>query len=251
MMFVFLSLFLLCFGVDMSVYASQHPIVLIASPEVIAIPISDNHEPMIDLTEQKDITYGPSPEIPNNTDYTKMRETVYKKLIKAQSLLPKGLHFCLYEGYRSLSLQKALFDERFAKVKKQHPGWSPEQLFNETTKLVSPVINLDGSPNIPPHSTGGAIDVYLLNDKGEAINMGIHPKDWMSDTTGELSLTASTKISKEAQKNRLIMNHVLEAVGFVNYPTEYWHWSYGDRYWAYHQHKQHAVYSSYKPKGTI
>jgi hypothetical protein len=21
-------------------------------------------------------------------------------------------------------------------------------------------------------------------------------------------------------------------VGFVNYPTEWWHWSYGDRYWA-------------------
>ena len=20
--------------------------------------------------------------------------------------------------------------------------------------------------------------------------------------------------------------------GFVNYPTEWWHWSYGDRYWA-------------------
>jgi D-alanyl-D-alanine dipeptidase len=81
--------------------------------------------------------------------------------------------------------------------------------------------------------------------------MGIHPKDWMSDTSGELSLTASTKISKEAQKNRLIMNHVLAAVGFVNYPTEYWHWSYGDRYWAYHHHKQHAVYSSYKSKSTL
>jgi D-alanyl-D-alanine dipeptidase len=25
---------------------------------------------------------------------------------------------------------------------------------------------------------------------------------------------------------------VLTAVGMVNYPTEWWHWSYGDRYWA-------------------
>ncbi|RUR07205.1 M15 family metallopeptidase [Legionella sp. km772] len=230
----------------MSLYATQHPIVLIASPEVLAIPIIDNHEPMVNLITQKTIAYGPSPEIPNNIDYTKMRETVYKKLVKAQNLLPKGLHFCLYEGYRSLSLQKALFDERFSIVKNQHPGWSQQQLFNETIKLVSPVINLDGSPNIPAHSTGGAIDVYLLNDKGEAIDMGIHPKDWMSDTTGKLSLTASKDISKTAQNNRAIMNEVLTAVGFVNYPTEYWHWSYGDRYWAHQQHKDNAIYSSLK-----
>ena len=200
---------------------------------------------MINLKDQKTIVYGPSPEIPNNTDYTKMRKSVYQKLVKAQSLLPKGLHFCLYEAYRSLTLQKMLFDERFANVEKLHLDWSETQLFNETTKLVSPVVNLDGSNNIPAHSTGGAIDVYLLNDQGEAIDMGIHPKDWMSDTQGELSLTASTQISKEAQKNRALMNKVLEAVGFVNYPTEYWHWSYGDKYWAYHAQKKHALYSSY------
>ncbi len=26
---------------------------------------------------------------------------------------------------------------------------------------------------------------------------------------------------------------VLRHAGFVNYPTEWWHWSYGDRYWAF------------------
>lgn len=40
------------------------------------------------------------------------------------------------------------------------------------------------------------------------------------------------------------MGDVLEAVGFVNYPTEYWHWSYGDRYWAYHKQKSNALYTS-------
>ena len=24
----------------------------------------------------------------------------------------------------------------------------------------------------------------------------------------------------------------LTAAGLVNYPTEWWHWSFGDRYWA-------------------
>ncbi|SED95789.1 D-ala-D-ala dipeptidase [Streptomyces sp. TLI_105] len=25
---------------------------------------------------------------------------------------------------------------------------------------------------------------------------------------------------------------MLTSTGLVNYPTEWWHWSYGDRYWA-------------------
>lgn len=230
----------------MSLYAEQYGFLLIADPEILAVPTIDNKEIMFDLKNQQEILLGPSPEVPNNTDYTKLRTTVYEKLKRAQSLLPEGLQFCLYEGFRSLELQRILFDTRFAKVKNQHPGWSPDQLFTETIKLVSPLINLDGSHNIPPHSTGGAIDVYLVNDRGEAINMGIHPKDWMEDMDGSLSLTRAKIISDEAKKNRGIMSKALEAVGFVNYPTEYWHWSYGDRYWAYHKQKPHAIYGIYQ-----
>lgn len=215
---------------------------LINAVPVLDIPIKENHEPMIDLKTEKTICFGPSPEVPNNDNYTKMRKTVYEKLRQAQALLPKGLHFCLYEGFRSLSLQKMLFDNRFSKVKKRHPEWAESQIFTETTKLVSPIINQDGSKNIPPHSTGAAIDVYLVSDHGEPIDMGIHPKDWMEDHDGSLSLTNSTHISAAAKANRKIMYEVLSEVGFVNYPTEYWHWSYGDRYWAYAKHT-HAIYS--------
>ncbi|WP_413254142.1 hypothetical protein OG754_38745 [Streptomyces decoyicus] len=28
------------------------------------------------------------------------------------------------------------------------------------------------------------------------------------------------------------MGEALSSVGMVNYPTEWWHWSFGDRYWA-------------------
>jgi zinc D-Ala-D-Ala dipeptidase len=239
-------LIVMLWGTIMSSYAvEQHTILLIADPKILSVPTMDNHELMIDLKNQQAIAYGPSPEIPNNTDYTQLRETVYNKLIKAQNLLPKGLHFCIYEGYRSLQLQKKLFDERYARVKAKHPGWSQSQLFEETTKLVSPVVNLDGSNNIPPHSTGGAIDVYLVDDQSNAVDMGIHPKDWMQDLNSSLSLTNSQVISEDAKTYRRIMTNALLAVGFVNYPTEYWHWSYGDRYWAYHQHKPHAIYNSY------
>ncbi len=228
-----------------SSYAVQKDLILIADPRILLIPIINSKEEMIDLKHFKEIAYGPSPEIPNNNDYTKIRKTIYEKLIQAQKLLPAGLHFCIYEGYRSIQLQKKLFDTRYADVKKDHPDWLEKEIFYETIKMISPVINLDGSKNIPPHSTGGAIDIYLINDKGEPIDMGIHPEDWMSDKEGSISLTASSVISNQAQVNREIMSEVLSIVGFVNYPGEYWHWSYGDRYWAYFKGKTHAIYGSY------
>jgi len=219
-------------------------IVLITDPRVIAIPIVDNKEPLVDLNGQDMIAYGPSPEVPNNTDYTKMRKTVYEKLVQAQLLLPTGLKLCLYEGYRSLSLQEKLFNDRYHKVQSLYPQWAQEEIFNETTRLVSPVTNQDGSRNIPPHSTGAAVDVYLINEGGQPIEMGLQVKDWMEDKDGSLSQTDSRVISSEAQENRKIMARALESVGFANYPTEFWHWSYGDRYWAYQSNQLHAIYGS-------
>jgi len=190
--------------------------ILIADRRILSIPIKDNQEEMVDLSKQNEIVYGPSPEIPDNADYIFIRKTVYEKLKQAQKLLPQGLRFCLYEGYRSLQLQKTLFDNRFVKIKAAHPDWTHAELFAETIKMVSPVINLDGSDNIPPHSTGGAVDVYLIDEKNNAIDMGIHPQNWMEDD-GSISETTSQKISKEAQHHRSMMSKVLTSVGFVKW----------------------------------
>lgn len=242
------KILLLILGVFMLEGYVNQKTVFIADPEVVSIPIVENHESFIDMKDQTLVAYGPSPEIPNNTDYTKVRKTIYEKLVQAQALLPHDLKFCLYEGYRSLTLQNILFEERFKRVKAQHPQWTQQQIFQETTRLVSPIVNLDGSKNIPPHSTGAAIDVYLVNQQGQPVNMGIHPKDWMADINGTLSKTSSQKISMEARHYRKIMSHALSTVGFVNYPTEYWHWSYGDRYWAYSKQEKHAIYGEVPKK---
>lgn len=224
-------------------------IVLIADPVVLAIPIQENGEPLVDIALTKDIPYGPSPVVPNNTNYTKMRQSVYEKLKKAQTKLPEGLRFCLYEAYRSLDVQEKIFDERYGELKKNYPSQPHEALFIESTKFVSPVVNLDGSKNIPPHSTGAAIDVYLIDKTGKPVDMGILLDDTYQDIDGKYCKTDSNLISDEAKRYRKIMGDALASVGFVNYPTEYWHWSYGDRYWAYHTQQKHALYHSYQELG--
>lgn len=223
---------------------SNYPFTSLVDPKILEIPIQNSDESLVDLRDQSIIQFGPSPEIPNNYDYTKIRKSVYDKLVVAQKSLPHDLKFCLYEGYRSLGLQGTLFEDRYSLLKQKHPHWDHVQLFHETAKLVSPVINLNGSHNIPPHSTGAAIDIYLINNHQQIVDMGIKVEDWMQDVDGSLSKTHSAKISGLAQHHREIMSSALIKIGFVNYPGEYWHWSYGDRYWAYHVGEKKALYGT-------
>lgn len=126
-------------------------IILIADPRILAVPLQENNEPLIDLKETGCISFGPPPERPESLHfYTKIRKTVFEKLLNAQELLPKGIRFELYEGFRSLALQKVLFEMSYQKVKGTGKFSCHEEIFMETTKLVSPVQSLSGEVNVPP-----------------------------------------------------------------------------------------------------
>ncbi|WP_244137038.1 M15 family metallopeptidase [Burkholderia pyrrocinia] len=45
-----------------------------------------------------------------------------------------------------------------------------------------------------------------------------------------------------ALRNRHVLIAALTGTGFTNYPSEWWHWSFGDRYWAVMQRESHAIY---------
>ncbi|WP_244100070.1 M15 family metallopeptidase [Burkholderia anthina] len=43
-------------------------------------------------------------------------------------------------------------------------------------------------------------------------------------------------------RNRQIPSDALTDAGFTNDPSEWWHGSFGDRYWAVMQRQSHAIY---------
>ncbi len=219
-------------------------LILISDPRVCAIPIKECHEPLIDIKHDSILLYGPAPECKETAnDYTKMRQSVFKKLCLAQKALPEGLRFRVYEAYRSLKVQQCLFDQEYSRVSQLHPEFDHQQRFVETTRLISPTINLDHSKNIPPHSTGAAIDIEVIDQNGTLLDMGMAIKDW-SIVPAEQCMTECISISEQAQKNRHMLCQIMQIQGFVNYPTEWWHFSFGDRYWAYLSGAPHAVYGS-------
>lgn len=208
---------------------------LISDPKIWAMTVKECHEPLVDLKEldfkislaRASFYHG----------YTKVRQSIADKLQSAKQYLPEGVSFLFSEGHRPISLQKQMFLEYHEQLAKANPGWDDEKLKQEATKYIAL------PEDVPPHSTGGAIDITLVDANGCEFDMGSILDD-TPDKNENRNFTLADNISEQAKANRQILINALSKVGFVNYPAEWWHWSYGDKYWAYHAEQPHAIYGS-------
>ncbi len=211
----------------------------INDPKVWAVSVKDNREDMVDLlTEYPDIyvdhsrAYAPE----SSPSISMLRASVAKKLHNAQKHLPEGVLFKVIECYRPLFVQKELFLGKVERLKKQHADWDETRLYDEASLFVAP------PADVPPHSTGGTLDITLMSADGKELDMGTQ----LDQPASELCFTASTDIPLEARQNRGIMGKALSQEGFINYPAEWWHWSYGDKYWAYQTNNPLAIYGTFE-----
>jgi len=152
------------------------------------------------------------------------RQSVRELLARAADRLPPGYCFILKEAYRPLSRQRRSYEEAYAKYRALHAGLSDRELRDKVATYVAPV-------SVAGHPTGGAIDV-TLGSGGRELDMGTRFND-EAEETGDRTYLHAANIGEEAKAKRAILKDALSVVGFVNYPPEWWHWSYGDAYWAY------------------
>ena len=66
---------------------------------------------------------------------------------------------------------------------------------------------------------------------GEPLDLGT-PIDATPEESDGRCWFAAAGIGADARAHRDLLARVLGNQGLVNYPTEWWHWSFGDRYWA-------------------
>ena len=188
-------------------------------PEPKLIQEIENTPDMLEVSQKDDIYFNDM-----FTSVRLIRRYVYNMLLKAKSNLPSGYHFAVYEAYRPHASQKALWDEIVAKESAKNPEMdtNSEDFIALCDKFVANPYR-QGSG----HQSGAAIDISLVDDNGKEYDMGGKVRGF--DNTAEFD---SKNISIEAKKNRSILKSALEDVGFVNYPSEWWHYSFGDRLWA-------------------
>ncbi|MFF4232334.1 M15 family metallopeptidase [Streptomyces sp. NPDC001820] len=198
-------------------------IVLMSDPRVAAIPVAECGERLVDVRRGGSLLVDARKQDPANA-FAFLREGVLERLFKAQALLPQGLRLLFVEGYRPPSLQREYFEEYASQLRTSHTAWSDEQIHSAASRYVSP-------PDIAPHSAGAAVDLTLADAGGRELDLGTRMNADPEESEGAC-YTHAVNISEEAHANRKQLGAVLTAAGLVNYPTEWWHWSFGDRYWA-------------------
>ena len=196
--------------------------VLLSDPRIAGIASEDCGEPMVDAREvlRFDRRLADA-----EGRYGLLRAGVVDRLVRAEALLPKGFQLLVIEGYRPPSLQRRYFEDYRLELRVAHPEWDDARTHAEASKFVSP-------PEVAPHQTGGAVDLTLCRDNGVELDLGT-AVNASPQGSGDRCFTGSRQISAGAHELRGVLGHVLTAAGLVNYPTEWWHWSYGERYWAH------------------
>jgi len=237
----------------------------IAAPQVKSIPIIECQDPIVNLYDMKHPRVivmaeqemllkahaHPDDIDPRADSHPCMRKKVFEILLQMIIELDiLAVHFgyetgdldiYLFEGWRDLDTQKLLFDRKMAQIREANPDFTEEQAYAETSKWLSPYID-----NVPAHSTAGAIDIHIYNNKTQQfLDMGPFNKDGTKAPT----FSDDPSLQDHQKNNRLLLLAAATRAGLTNYVYEFWHYSYGDRYdcfWRKDKQdpKYHAIYGS-------
>ncbi len=209
-------------------------IVLLSDPRIAQIPIRECDETLVDVRATAPLRVAARR--PGGSDErTYLRSGVVDRLVTAQSLLPRDVRLLIVDGYRPAMLPCthptcAIEDARLSRsmTPPPHPA-GPDVPSDDLSRLA-------GRCAIPtavaPHPTGGAVDLTLSTVE--------HPEP----ATGTVALPAccAGAIPAASVPTRRLLSSALTAAGLVNYPARWWHWSYGDRFWAFVVRAPHAQY---------
>lgn len=200
--------------------AVNAPKPLEASGEVI-----DNGEPLVRLSEgfrlepvYRWLGFKGASSVP------RVRAGVLERLQRASSSLPTDFQLAIIDGHRTRAFQAELMD--YYKQRSDEP----------VDAFVSDPYS---TTVIPPHTTGGAVDLSLAW-RGAVLGLGT---DFDAFAPEAAPAWFESHSGHETVRNlRRLLASVLTAEDMVPIDSEWWHWSYGDQWWAVQTGAPAAVY---------
>lgn len=218
---------------------------------IFALPINEQAEPLVSVSylPEKIIVSpqyfiqglaGTLPEI-------FLRSGAFEHLVKATHSLPSGYKLVVFDAWRSIITQQALYESYQQQLAKANPTWSASQLKAATLRIVALPSTLADKPS--PHNTGGSIDLSIVDPQGRLLEMA-SPFDDTSNYAKtsyfeENQPTNPTEVT--ARNNRRWLYQIMLTAGFTNYPEEWWHYDFGNQNWAYQSQQNQAIYGATQP----
>lgn len=189
--------------------------------------------------------------IPGTENDCKVRKTIKDKLNKIANKLPNEFNLLIWDAYRTIETQNALFNKYYMEFKKS-TKLEGDNLLIYTKKFVS-LASIDRQKP-SPHNTGAALDLTICNSFGEPINLGVDFDEFSQNSYTryyEKKLENGVILSPKETEillNRRVLCNMFKEEGFANYPYEIWHKSFGDQMASEALKQAYAIYGGIEAK---
>ena len=214
------------------------------------IPIEDNGEILVPIPLDKFAVEHPHPYEKLGANYQGrsayfLRKTVLAALLNAQEKLQNrypGWRIKIFDAYRPIAVQQFMVDYSFELVLQQR-GLSKAQLtstleadcWEAVYKIWAIPSHNPATP--PPHSTGAAVDITLVNENDQVLSMGGEIDELSDRSDPNYYSDQRTAEAQRHHSNRQLLNTVMVESGFHRHPGEWWHFSLGDQMWALQENR--------------
>ena len=177
-----------------------------------------------------------------------LRQGVIERLGHAQTKLEQlhtGWRIKIFDAYRPIPVQQFMVQYAFEQ-EAQAQGVDLQTLSEtEQEALMAGVYQFWAAPSPdpatpPPHSTGGALDVTLVDELDQEIDMG-SPIDEISDRSYPDYFAV---VDPKVHHHRQSLKQVMVDAGFKQHLNEWWHFSYGDQMWVWFSQQDREAASS-------
>ncbi|AUC61275.1 D-alanyl-D-alanine dipeptidase VanX [Cyanobacterium sp. HL-69] len=228
------------------------------------IPIQECGEALIAIPEDLFLMESPPPYQKLGADYGGkspyyLRQTVVDGLIVAQEKLQQlkpQWRLKIFDAYRPISVQQFMVDYTFEQVcemkglnQHQLNSAQEKEVYEEVYKIWAIPSHNPLTP--PPHSTGAAVDLTLLDEQGQEVDMGGEIDELSGRSHPNYYQDSSNSLEQEYHHHRQILLQAMEEGGFLRHPGEWWHFSQGDQMWAWLQNSVNPSLSAIAKYGSV
>lgn len=220
------------------------------------MPIVECGEPLCPIPLDQFAIESPHPYVKLAAPYGQkspyfLRRRVVDALLEAQRQLQQdhpGWRIQIFDAYRPIAVQQFMVDYTFAEALRSR-GLIAEQLTDAQRQTVLEEVYqfwAVPSPNPltpPPHSTGAALDITLVDAVGQVVDMGSpidemsprsYPDYFASPDDERAGVEGEPLIDRVPfHRRRQILKNAMVTAGFRQHPNEWWHFSLGDQLWAW------------------
>lgn len=210
------------------------------------VPILECDEPLVPIPWEIFAVASPHPYEKLGAPYGErspyhLRQSVLKSLIQAQAQLQ---HHCpdwriqIFDAYRPVAVQQFMVDYTFAEVV-QAQGLIVVELSEAQHQAIwEKVYQIWALPSLdpatpPPHSTGAAVDITLVDETGKTVNMGSAIDELSARSHPDYFASSAEPVEQQYHSHRQMLWDVMRYSGFQRHPGEWWHFCLGDQMWAH------------------